>query len=43
MNDDTTDAWITEMTTFLTMGLPPEHMSVNQESGERSVVGIFVF
>ena len=30
MNDETSDAWITEMTIFLTTGLPPDHMSIDE-------------
>ena len=30
MNDDTADAWITEMTNFLATGLPHEHMSLDE-------------
>ena len=30
MNDETSYAWITEMTIFLTTGLPPDHMSIDE-------------
>ena len=30
MNEELADAWITEMAFFLTTGLPPEHMSIDE-------------
>ena len=30
MNEELADAWITEMTIFLTTGLPPKHMSIDE-------------
>ena len=30
MNEDMEDSWITEMTTFLTTGLPPQQLSIDE-------------
>ena len=30
VNEELADAWIIEMSIFLTIGLPPEHMSIDE-------------